>query len=231
MARSARAHAADAARREPALAPRPQAPRSALRALAASFRFAWDGVVETALHQRNMRIHLVAGIAVALLGSAVRLGAAEDVALLLCVFLVLAAEVANSALEALVDLVTLERHDLARKAKDAGAGAVLVLAAGSVAVLAAVLFHGWPRLEAAGGAMLRQAGLGVPLALAAALLLAPFPRPRSVDRALALAGVALLAALASATANEVFTALGAALFAVAAATARRRRRGAAESTP
>jgi diacylglycerol kinase (ATP) len=198
-------------------------PRGAVAAIAASFRFAWDGVVETALHQRNMRIHLVAALLVALLASAVPLGAAADLALLFCVFLVVSAEVANSALEALVDLVTRERHDRARAAKDAGAGAVLVLAAGSVAVFAAVVVHAWPRLAAAQAALARQAIVGLPLALAAALLLAPFPRPRAADRVLAVAGLAPLAALAAFTANAVFTALAAALFAVSAAAARRRR--------
>ncbi len=197
--------------------------RSAWRGLAVSFRVAWDGVVETALHQRNMRIHLVAGILVALIGSAVRLGAAEDLALAFCVFLVLSAEVANSALEALVDLVTRERHDRARAAKDAGAGAVLVLAVGSVLVLAVVLLHAWPRIDAARAPALRQAALGLPLALTAALLLAPRPRPRAADRALAATGAALLVALAMASANLAFTALAALLFAASAAAAHRRR--------
>jgi diacylglycerol kinase len=170
-----------------------------------------------------MRIHLVAGVLVALLGSAVPLGAAHELALLLCVFLVLSAEVANSALEALVDLVTLERHDRARAAKDAGAGAVLVLAAGSVAVLAAVLVDAWPRIAVARVAVARQAALGAPLAAASWLLLAPLRRRPAADRALSLAGVALLAALARWSASPVFTALATALFAVAVATARRRR--------
>jgi diacylglycerol kinase (ATP) len=198
----------------------------AWRALAASFRVAWDGVVETALHQRNMRIHMVAGILVSLVASAVRLGAAEDLALAFCVFLVLSAEVANSALEALVDLVTRERHDRARAAKDAGAGAVLVLASGSVGVLAVVLLHAWPRIAAAPAVALRQAALGLPLASAVALLLAPRPRARAADAALVAVGAALLVALALVTANLAFTALAALLFGASAAVAHRRRRDA-----
>jgi diacylglycerol kinase (ATP) len=200
-------------------------PRRGLAAFLASFRFAWDGVVETALHQRNMRVHVVAGLLVALVGSGVRLGAAEELALLLCVFLVLAAEVANSALEALVDLVTRERHDRARAAKDAGAGAVLVLAAGSVVVLAAVVVRAWPAVAADWRGAGRQAALGLPLIASAALLLAPWRRRPAVDAALAVAGAGALAALAVFTANGVFTVLAALLFAVALATARCRGRG------
>jgi diacylglycerol kinase (ATP) len=204
----------------PADAPR----RPVLAAFASSFRFAWDGVVETALHQRNMRVHLVAGLLVALVASAIPLGIPEQLALLLCVFLVLAAEVANSALESLVDLVTRERHDLARAAKDAGAGAVLVLAAGSVAVLAAVLARAWPDVTAGAPGAVRQAALGLPLAASAAILLAPLPRPRAADGALAGLGLGLLVALAAFSASVVFTALAALLFSVALATAAARRR-------
>ncbi len=208
---------AEAPQPQPAPAsPRRQGP---WRDLAAGLGVAWTGVVETALHQRNMRIHLVAGLLVALVGSGVALGVAEQLALLLCVFLVLSAEVANSALEALVDLVTRERHDRARAAKDAGAGAVLVLALGSVAVLAAVLVHAWPVIAASRRAVLRQAAVGVPLALVMAALLAPRKRPRALDGALALAGGALLAALASFTASALYTALAALLFGVAVAVA------------
>jgi diacylglycerol kinase (ATP) len=205
--------------------PTPPAPRApgAWRTLAASFSVAWGGVVETALSERNMRIHLVAALLVALVASGIALGIAEQLALLLCVFLVLAAEVANSALEALVDLVTRERHDRARVAKDAGAGAVLVLATGSAAVLVAVLLHAWPEVTAARAAVWRQAALGLPLAALTGALLAPWRRPRAVDLALAVGGGALLAALAPRTTSALFTALTALLLAVAIAVAGRRR--------
>ena len=214
---------AEAQPRQPAQPPPPRW-RGPGRELVSSFAAAWAGVVETALYQRNMRIHLVAGLLVALVGSGVALGVAEQLALLLCVFLVLSAEVANSALEALVDLVTRERHDRARAAKDAGAGAVTVLAAGSVAVLVAVLVHAWPAIAAGREAVLRQAAAGLPLALIAAALLAPLHRHRGLDVALTLAGGALLAALATFTASALFTALAALLFGVAVAVAWCRRR-------
>jgi diacylglycerol kinase (ATP) len=136
-------------------------PRRGWRGLAWSFACAWEGVVETAARQRNMRIHLALALAVAAAASAVPLRLASDLALLLCVFLVLSAEVANSALEALVDLVTRERHELARRAKDASAGAVLVLAAGSVAVLGAVVAHDWQALGQASLSALRPGWLAV----------------------------------------------------------------------
>ena len=118
---------------------------------------AWSGLVETALHQRNMRIHLVAGLLVALLASGLALGAGPQLALVLSLFLVLAAEVTNSALEALVDLLAPERHERARAAKDAAAAAVLLLAVGAVAVLAIVLVDSWSEVVRARRGALRQA--------------------------------------------------------------------------
>lgn len=194
------------------------------RALRASFRAAWDGVVETSLRQRNMRIHLVAGLLVALVGSCAAMGVAEQLALILSVSLVLAAELANSSVEALVDLVTREHHEQARIAKDAGAGAVLVLALGSVLVLILVLVHAWPAIVAGRRFVLEQTLFGLPLAGDMALLLTPFRRPQALDKALALAGVVLLGALAKFSLNWLFTALAALLFGVAVAVAARRHR-------
>ena len=205
----------------------PPAGGSGWRALAGSFRFAWAGVVGTALHQRNMRLHLAAATAVAALGSGVALSAPSQLALLLSVFLVLAAEVANSGLEALVDLVTSERDERARAAKDAGAGAVLLLAAGSVAVLAVVVVGEAPVLLAGRAGLLRQASLGVPLVAVESALLAPRRRPPAADFALAVAGAALLGALLPGVACWPFAALAVALLSLGASVAAARRRAAA----
>jgi diacylglycerol kinase (ATP) len=54
--------------------------------------------------------------------------------LALLVVLVLAAEMVNTMVEALVDLVTTEYHPLAKVAKDVAAGVVLLTAIGAVVV-------------------------------------------------------------------------------------------------
>jgi diacylglycerol kinase (ATP) len=167
----------------PGAAPRGSAVplRRGWRALAWSFVHAWDGVVETAARQRNMRLHLAAGLAVSAAASVVPLGLASDLALLFCIALVLAAEVANSALEALVDLVAPDRHELARRAKDAAAGAVLVLAGGSVAVLAVVVAHEWRALGRASLASVRPGWLAVLAGLAVIRRAAAVRRTRRHD--------------------------------------------------
>jgi len=93
-----------------------------------TFRYAAEGIAAALKSERNMKIHLLAAVAVLL--AAVYFGLpGRDVALLLVVIsLVLAAELVNTALEALIDLVSPDWHPLAKKAKDTAAGAVLVTA-------------------------------------------------------------------------------------------------------
>ena len=74
--------------------------------------------------------------------------AAEFAAVMLCFGLVTALECVNTAVEALSDKLTGERHPLIRIAKDAAAGAVLLAAAAS-AVCGCMLFFQQPRFGVA----------------------------------------------------------------------------------
>jgi diacylglycerol kinase len=67
-------------------------------------------------------------------GIVLRLPAAAWAVLFLTIALVVAAELVNSAVESVVDLVSPEDHPLAKRAKDVAAAAVLVAVAGAVAV-------------------------------------------------------------------------------------------------
>ena len=103
-----------------------------------SFGHALRGLVEVTARERNMKLHVLAGSAVGLLAAEVVLPSPARYALLLAIMLVVAAEMGNSALEALVDLHTRELREEARRVKDAAAGGVLVLAVGSVLLAVAV---------------------------------------------------------------------------------------------
>jgi diacylglycerol kinase (ATP) len=171
-----------------------------------------------------MRVHVGAATAVGLGAGALPLGPAEEIALLLCVALVLAAEVLNTGIEALVDLTT-ARFDLrARLAKDAAAGAVLVLAAGAVLVLVAVLARTAPWIAAHGGALAIHAALAAPVLAAAALLVSAVPRAAAIDVVALFAGAAFLAALAPRFERPVFVGLAALGLGWSAAVAWARRR-------
>src|SRR5215470_3017560 len=100
---------------------------------------AWNGLIHAVVHQRNMRIHILAGILVGLVGMGIPLGLAEKVTLVFCVLLIFFAEILNSALEQLVDLAVEQLHEKAGLAKDAAAAGVLVLAIGTVVIFCAIV--------------------------------------------------------------------------------------------
>ena len=73
-----------------------------------------------------MRIHLTAAILVTAAGTLLRISAVEWIICLILFGLIMSLEMVNTAQEAAVDLVTQEQQPLAKMAKDAAAGAVLV---------------------------------------------------------------------------------------------------------
>ncbi len=106
--------------------------------LLASFRFAGAGILHLFRTQRNARIHLAAALAFTALGVWLGLGAGQLAILWLTMTVVLMAEAFNTAIEAVVDLVTDRYHPLARIAKDTAAAGVLLSALGAVVVGAAL---------------------------------------------------------------------------------------------
>lgn len=108
-----------------------------------SFRYAAAGIVHVARTQPNFRIQLTIGALAVALAAAEGLPARDWALLVVTIGLVLVLEMLNTVVEAVVDLASPEIHPLARTAKDAAAGAVLVASIG--AVLVGVLLLG-PRL-------------------------------------------------------------------------------------
>lgn len=103
-----------------------------------SFTCAVHGVVYTVRTQRNAWIELVAGGVVLVAGIWLGLQPVEWAVLVLTVFTILALEAINSAIEALVDLVSPEYHELARIAKDCASGALLLAVLGAIGVAVAI---------------------------------------------------------------------------------------------
>jgi len=99
-----------------------------------SFRFAAEGVWNAVRTEAHMRFHLLAAAAAVLLGVAFGIGPGEWLWVGLAIAFVWSAELVNTAVERLVDLVSPERQPLAKAAKDTAAGAVLVAAVFAVLV-------------------------------------------------------------------------------------------------
>lgn len=98
-----------------------------------SFVHATNGL-RLSLRERNARVQAAAGLVAIALGAALNFSRVEWAVLTLTIALVLALETVNSAIEALVDLVTLDYHPLAKRAKDLAAGAVWLAALAAVVV-------------------------------------------------------------------------------------------------
>ena len=110
-----------------------------LNKLIKSFGYAIKGMVYS-LGEQNMRIHLAAIILVTATGIFLRLTAIEWAVIALTFGFVVSAEMMNTAIEELVDLISPEIRIKAGKIKDIAAGAVLVAAI--IATVVAVYIFG-----------------------------------------------------------------------------------------
>jgi diacylglycerol kinase (ATP) len=110
------------------------------------FKYAAEGVVHVFRTQRHMKFHFLIMALVLLLGLVWDLQRWEMLVLLFSISMVLVAEMFNTAVEAIVDLITQSYHPLAKFAKDIAAGAVLIAAINALAVGFLLFFHEdkWP---------------------------------------------------------------------------------------
>ena len=104
-----------------------------------SFGYAFEGIRTGIRNERNMKIHCVAIILVTLAGTLFQITATQWCICLLLFALVASLELVNTAIEAVVDLVTEEKKPLAKIAKDTAAGAVLFAAIISV-IIGCIIF-------------------------------------------------------------------------------------------
>jgi len=102
--------------------------------LSRAFGCAFQGIGHAFVEGRNFKIECVFGVAAIVLGFVFSISVPEWLAVIICIGLVLGAECANTALEALVDLVSPDYHELARVAKDCAAGAVLLFSIAALIV-------------------------------------------------------------------------------------------------
>lgn len=103
-----------------------------------SFRYALRGFRYALQAERNVRIHSCAAMLVLLLSAWLRLTDIEWLLIIMAIALVFIAEMFNTVVELMIDLITTEQSPLARRAKDIAAGAVLVAALTAAAIGCAV---------------------------------------------------------------------------------------------
>lgn len=104
-----------------------------------SFGYAFEGIFTCIKKERNMKIHCAMAVLVVIAGVILKISLTEWCICLVLFGLIMALELVNTAIEAVVDLVTQEKKPLAKIAKDTAAGAVLIAAIMS-AIIGCIIF-------------------------------------------------------------------------------------------
>ncbi|MCX6705646.1 MAG: diacylglycerol kinase family protein [Candidatus Woesebacteria bacterium] len=99
-----------------------------------SFKYAFEGIKEAFKSERNMKVHFSLMILTIILGIVLKLSSIEWAILTITIGLVLILEFINTSLEQIVDIVSPEKQEKARIAKDVAAAGVLISAIVSVLV-------------------------------------------------------------------------------------------------
>ena len=99
-----------------------------------SFNFAIEGLISALKNEKHMKVHILAAIIIVILAIVINASKVEILIISLSVSFVIITELVNTAVEAIVDLVSPERHPLAKLAKDVAAGAVLIAAINALCV-------------------------------------------------------------------------------------------------
>ncbi len=110
-----------------------------LARIVSAFRYSVDGLQATYQHEAAFRQEVIVAAVLIPLALWLSVSVSSRLLMIASVALVLIVELLNSAIEAAVDRISPEKHELARRAKDAGSAAVLVAIANAVVVWVLVL--------------------------------------------------------------------------------------------
>lgn len=104
-----------------------------------SFKNAFDGLCYSLRTQPNFRLMVIIGILVFLASFLLELSRTEITIITTTIFIVLFAEMINTTIESITNLVTREWRKDAKVAKDVASGMVLLAVCGSIIVGALIL--------------------------------------------------------------------------------------------
>ena len=102
--------------------------------------YAFNGLKEAFIRERNFRIHLIIAFFVILFSLYVNLSPIEWMFIIIAIQIVLIAELLNSLIERVIDYLKPEYHIQAKIIKDIAAGVVLIAAITSVVVGLIIFF-------------------------------------------------------------------------------------------
>ena len=91
-----------------------------------SFQYSFQGLSYAYKNEQSMTIHMITSVVVITLGFLFKITPTEWILTFVIIGVVMGTELLNTAIEAVVDLVSPEKHYLAKIAKDTASAAVFV---------------------------------------------------------------------------------------------------------
>lgn len=110
-----------------------------MKKLIKSFKYAIEGIYSGIKEEQNMKIHFIFMILVIIFGIMLKISKIEWIICIILFGFVISMELINTAIENIVDMITLEKNPKAKIIKDVAAGAVLVTAISS-AIIGLIIF-------------------------------------------------------------------------------------------
>ena len=104
-----------------------------------SFKYAFEGITAALKEEPNLKFHFLAGAIVVALSFILQISTRDWTIVIILIGFVIAIELTNTAIEAVVDGFTDKLHPAAKMAKDISAGAVLVSAI-TAAIISFLIF-------------------------------------------------------------------------------------------
>ena len=115
--------------------------KSGIKRIAAAFFYSMDGFKVAWQNEHAFRQEMLVTVIGTVTALSMKISAFEKLMLVAVLVFVLVVELINSALEAVVDRISLEPHPLSKNAKDLGSAAVALAIAIALAAWGVVLFN------------------------------------------------------------------------------------------
>ncbi len=118
-----------------------------VRRLIDSFHYAISGILIAFREERNFKIHTILAVCAIFLATLLTCSPTEWMIILLCIGVVMSAEIFNTALENTMDWLDPQYNKYVKRVKDLAAGAVLIISL-AVAAIGLLIFVPklWPLL-------------------------------------------------------------------------------------
>jgi diacylglycerol kinase (ATP) len=127
---------------DPEELPKPFRPNMGLGRIGKAFGYSVDGLASAWRGEAAFRQEVLAAVVLIPIACLIPVSLLQRALLVASVLMVMVVELINSSIEAAIDRISLERHELSKRAKDTGSAAVLLAIVIALVVWSAVV-GGW----------------------------------------------------------------------------------------